>query len=234
MSDTSLARRRTFEYLSIMEIFRDLTAEELQQLDQALAAVIYHRGQLIYHPDSPAERLFLLKEGEVEISRLSPEGKKLVLARLGPGSLFGEMTILGQRLHRSFAEALTDSLVCVMTRAHVEELLLSDPRIARRLLQILGTRLAEVEDQLEELAFKSVPSRLAGLLLRLANRRDWRGRQIIDGLTHQQLAELLGTYRETITTTLNSFRDRGLVEIGRKRLVLLDPKALERIAQRDG
>jgi len=63
MSDTSLARRRTFEYLSMMEIFRDLTAEELQQLDQALAAVIYHRGQLIYHPDSPAERLFLLKEG---------------------------------------------------------------------------------------------------------------------------------------------------------------------------
>jgi len=66
------------------------------------------------------------------------------------------MTILGQRLHRSFTEALTDSLVCVMTRAHVEELLLGDPRIARRLLQILGTRLAEVEDQL-----RNSPSRVS-------------------------------------------------------------------------
>ncbi|MDW8060171.1 MAG: Crp/Fnr family transcriptional regulator [Thermomicrobium sp.] len=230
MNRVQLARRKTADYLSSMTIFQDLSSREIADLERMLGAVVYRRGQAIYDPDVPAERLFLLKEREVEIFRMNADGKKLVLARLGPGSIFGEMTIIGQRLHRSFATALTDCLVCVMTRSDVERALLSDPRIARRLVEYLGTRLAEIEDQVEERAFKNVPARLAGLLLRLANRRDWRGRRVVEGLTHQQLAELLGTYRETVTATLDQFRDRGLLEIGRKRIVFLDAAGLAHLA----
>jgi CRP-like cAMP-binding protein len=218
------------EYLSMVELFWDLSPDEIEQLERATRMVTYRRGRVLYSPDEPAEVLFILKQGEVEISRITLEGKKLVLARLGPGSIFGEMAVLGQRMHRNFAEALTDCLVCVMSRSDVEELLLGDPRITRRLVHMLGSRLAEVEDRLEELAFKGVPARLAGLLLRLASDTDWRGRRVLHGLTHQQLAELLGTYRETVTATLNQFRDQGLVEIGRRRVTLLDPARLEAIA----
>lgn len=218
------------EYLSMVELFQDLAPEEIQRLEHVTGLVEYRRGHVVYSPDDPAERLFILKRGEVEVSRMTPDGKKLVLARLGPGAVFGEMTVLGQRLHRSFAEAVSDCLVCVMSRSDVERLLLGDPRIARRLVQMLGTRLAQIENQLEEFAFKSLSARLAGLLLRLATDTDWRGRRVLNGLTHQQLAELLGTYRETVTATLNQFRDQGLVEIGRRRIVLLDPAALERVA----
>lgn len=220
------------EYLSMVTLFQDLAPEEIERLEQATALLTYRRGQVLYSPEDPAEVLFILKRGEVEISRITLEGKKLVLARLGPGSIFGEMLVLGQRMHRNFAEAVTDCLVCVMTRSDVEKLLLSDPRITRRLVHMLGSRLAEVEDQLEELAFKGVPARLAGLLLRLASETDWRGRRVLHGLTHQQLAELLGTYRETVTATLNQFRDQGLIEIGRRRVTLLNPAGLEAIATR--
>jgi len=218
------------EYLSMVELFWDLSPDEIEQLERATRMVTYRRGRVLYSPDEPAEVLFILKQGEVEISRITLEGKKLVLARLGPGSIFGEMAVLGQRMHRNFAEALTDCLVCVMSRSDVEELLLGDPRITRRLVHMLGSRLAEVEDRLEELAFKGVPARLASLLLRLASDTDWRGRRVLHGLTHQQLAELLGTYRETVTATLNQFRDQGLVEIGRRRVTLLDLARLEAIA----
>lgn len=218
------------EYLSMVELFWDLSPEEIEQLERATRMVTYQRGRVLYSPDEPAEVLFILKRGEVEISRITLEGKKLVLARVGPGSIFGEMAVLGQRMHRNFAEALTDCLVCVMSRSDVEKLLLGDPRITRRLVHMLGSRIAEVEDRLEELAFKGLSARLASLLLRLASDTDWRGRRVLHGLTHQQLAELLGTYRETVTATLNQFRDQGLVEIGRRRVTLLDPARLEAIA----
>ena len=218
------------EYLSMVELFWDLSPEEIEQLERATRMVTYQRGRVLYSPDEPAEVLFILKRGEVEISRITLEGKKLVLARVGPGSIFGEMAVLGQRMHRNFAEALTDCLVCVMSRSDVEKLLLGDPRITRRLVHMLGSRIAEIEDRLEELAFKGLSARLASLLLRLASDTDWRGRRVLHGLTHQQLAELLGTYRETVTATLNQFRDQGLVEIGRRRVTLLDPARLEAIA----
>ncbi|MGH9175916.1 MAG: Crp/Fnr family transcriptional regulator, partial [Vicinamibacterales bacterium] len=108
----------------------------------------------------------------------------------------------------------------------------SDPRVAIRLMQSLSERLIRSEERLEEMAFKGVPSRLASLLLRLTTETDWRGRPILAGLTHQQLAELTGTTRETITLTLNSFKAEGLIEIARKRITLLDRDHLRTIAER--
>lgn len=218
-------------YLSTVEIFQDLTPKEMAHLEQITAMVTTERGRVFYNPAEPAEVLFILKQGEVAISRVSTEGKKLTVARLGPGSVFGEMSIVGQRLHESFAEALSDCLICVMSRRDVEELLLADPRIAMRLVKALGDRLTEAEARLEEMAFKTVPARLASLLLRLASETDWRGRRVVQGLTHQQLAELVGTYRETATTTLNQFRADGLIDIGRRKIILLDPEGLEAIAE---
>ncbi|MFW6098178.1 MAG: Crp/Fnr family transcriptional regulator, partial [Chloroflexota bacterium] len=94
-------------------------------------------------------------------------------------------------------------------------------------VEALGNRLVETERQLEEVAFKSIPARLAGQLLRLA---DEAGGNEVTGYTHQDLAEMLGTYRETITQTLNEFRTTGLVRIGRKKVVLLDEDALKKLS----
>jgi CRP/FNR family transcriptional regulator, cyclic AMP receptor protein len=218
-------------YLSMIEIFQDLSQSEMNHLEEVTAMVTTPKGRVFYNPYEAAEVLFILKRGEVEISRISPEGKKLVVSRLGAGSIFGEMGVLGQRMQETYAEALTECLICVMSRGDVEHLLLKDPRIAMRLAQSLGNRLAEAEARLEEMAFKSVPARLAGLILRLAEDSDWRGRRVVTGLTHQQLAELVGSYRETVTLTLNQFRNEGIIDIGRRRIVILDEVKLDAIAQ---
>ena len=100
-----------------------------------------------------------------------------------------------------------------------------------RLVKALGERLSRAETRLEEMAFRPVPARLASQVVPLRTESVWRGRPVVQGLTHQQLAELIGTYRETATTISGQFSDDGLVEIGRRRIVLLDLPGLEAIAE---
>jgi CRP/FNR family transcriptional regulator, cyclic AMP receptor protein len=227
----SSERSNKLAYLSMVEIFQDLSRPEIEYIDQMTAMVTTPKGRVFYNPADSSEVLFILKKGDVSIYRINPDGKKLVTAQLGSGSIFGEMSVLGQRMQETYAEATSDCLICVMSRADVEQLLLKNPRIAMRLAQSLGNRLAEAEARLEDMAFKSVPGRLAGLLLRLADDTDWRGRNVVSGLTHQQLAELVGSYRETVTLTLNDFRAAGYVDIGRRKVVILNETELSRIAE---
>jgi CRP/FNR family cyclic AMP-dependent transcriptional regulator len=217
-------------YLSSVEIFQDLPPTEMKHLEEVTSMVTAPSGRVFFNPAESAEVLFILKKGEVAISRISPDGKKLILTTLGSGTIFGEMAIIGQRMHETFAEALTECVICVMSRRDVEDLLLADPRIAVRLVKALGERLTQAEARLEEMAFRPVPARLASLLVRLGTETDWRGRPIVQGLTHQQIAELVGTYRETATTILGQFRTDGLIEIGRRRIILLDIQGLQTIA----
>jgi CRP/FNR family transcriptional regulator, cyclic AMP receptor protein len=219
------------QYLSMVEIFQDLAPADMEHLEQVTAMVTCERGRVFYNPDEPAEVLFILKRGEVAISRISPDGRKLTIDTLGPGSIFGEMSVVGQRMYDHYAEALTECVICVMSRLDVEELLIADPRVSVRLIQALGERLARAEARIEEMAFKGVQSRVASLLLRLALDTDWRGRPVLAGLTHQQLAELTGATRETVTVTLNQFRESGLVEIARKKVTLMDRAGLQEIAE---
>ena len=186
------------------------------------------RGRVFYQPEDVSEVLFLIKQGRVQLYRISQEGKKLVIATLGPGTLFGEMALLGQQMHNAFAEAMDDSVILVMSRADLERLILNKPILGLRMLEITGRRFSDAEGRLEDMAFKGIPARLASLLIRLAAERNSTD---IVGLTHQDLAETIGTYRETATQVLNDMKAAGLIEIGRKRIAILDRERLTELAQ---
>ncbi|MCB0010776.1 MAG: Crp/Fnr family transcriptional regulator [Anaerolineales bacterium] len=216
-------------YLSTMDLFQDLNQDDLMLMERQLTMASCQRGKIFYMPDDTGQVLFLLKRGRVQLYRISPGGKKLVVATLGPGAIFGEMALVGQQMHRTFAESVDDCLICVMSRADVERLVREKPKVALRFLESMGERIAQMERRLEELAFKSIPARLAGLLLRLAD--DQGSGTEVDGYTHQDLGEMLGTYRETTTQVLNDFKADGLIEIGRKRIRLLDTRGLAAVAE---
>ncbi len=216
-------------YLSNIEIFQDLSQGELEEMDRQITMSSCEPGRIFYMPEETGEVLFLLKKGRVQLYRISPNGKKLVVATLGPGAIFGEMSLVGQGMHNTFAEAADECLLCVMSRADVERLMRDKPQVAFRFVEALGERMTTLESQLEEIAFKSIPARLASLLLRLAEEQG--AGAIVSGYTHQDLGEVLGTYRETITQTLNDFKADGLVEISRKRVELLDVDGLETLAE---
>lgn len=214
-------------YLSDVDLFRDLSDRDMTELDRMTTITSVPRGRVFYQPEDVGEVLFLVKSGQVQLYRISPEGKKLVIATLGSGTLFGEMALLGQQMHNAFAEALDDCLILVMSRADLERLILNKPVVGLRMLEITGRRLNDAEARLEDMAFKGIPARLASLLLRLSAERN---SQDILGLTHQDLAETIGTYRETATQVLNDMKAQGLIEIGRKRITIKDADRLAVVA----
>ena len=216
-------------YLSNIEIFQDLSTSELAEMDRQLTMSSCEPGKMFYMPEDSGEVLFLLKKGRVQLYRISPNGKKLVVSTLGPGTMFGEMSLVGQGMHNTFAESVDECLLCVMSRADVERLMREKPQVAFRFVEALGDRVTSLESRLEEIAFKSIPARLASLLLRLADEQG-DGSEV-KGYTHQDLGEMLGTYRETITQTLNDFKAQGLVDISRKRVILLDRESLEYLVE---
>lgn len=220
-------RSEKIGYLQMVDIFQDLTEAEVEEIDRATTMTSCRRGRILYMPEDTSEVLFLLKQGKVQLYRISPDGKKLVIATVGPGSVFGEMALIGQGMHNTFAEAIEDCVLCVMSRDDVERLLVTKPSVALRIFEVLGRRLKDAEWRLEEIAFKGIPARLASLLLQLA---DEQGADTIMGLTHQDLGEQIGTYRETTTQTLNTFKSEGLIDIGRKRITILNREGLQNIA----
>jgi CRP/FNR family cyclic AMP-dependent transcriptional regulator len=215
-------------YLRMVDIFQDLSEAEIAEIDRATTLSTCRKGKIFYMPEDTSEVLFLLRQGRVQLYRISPDGKKLVIGTVGPGAVFGEMALIGQGMHNSFAEAIEDCVLCIMNRDDVERLLATKPRVALRIFETLGRRLKEAEARLEEIGFRGIPARLASLILQLA---DQQGSDTITGLTHQDLGEQIGTYRETTTQTLSTFKSQGLIDIGRKRITILDRKALQRIAQ---
>ncbi|MCH7587160.1 MAG: Crp/Fnr family transcriptional regulator [Chloroflexi bacterium] len=215
--------------LSEIEIFQDLTRQEMEEMDRTTTMSSCESGRVFYGPDETGEVLFLLKKGKVQLYRLSPEGKKLVVAVLEQGAIFGEMSIIGQGMQNTFAEAIEDCTLCVMSQLDVEQLLVSKPQVGVRILQAMARRLREAEIKLEELAFKSIPARLASLLLKLSLNN--MNNSAVKGYTHQDLAEMVGTYRETTTQTLNHFKNQGWIDIERKKIKILDRPALKQLTE---
>ncbi|HUE80606.1 MAG TPA: Crp/Fnr family transcriptional regulator, partial [Pyrinomonadaceae bacterium] len=222
LDESALGRK--IGYLSVMELFRDFTPEEMQEIDRVTRMQTCTTGRVFYSPEETGEVLFILKKGAVQIYRMSPEGRKLVIANLPPYSFFGEMSCIGQGMYDTFAEATEESLICTMSRADVERLLLSKPKVALRILEAVGKRVVDAERQLEELAFKGLIPRIAALLLREADGDE------VQGLSHQDIAERLGVYRETATSALNELKTAGIIEIGRKRIKITARQRLERAA----
>jgi CRP/FNR family cyclic AMP-dependent transcriptional regulator len=214
---------RKLRYLKGTELFRDFTRAQLEPFHHTIRMETCRAGHVFYRPGETGEVMFLLKEGGAQLYRLAADGRKFVFADVPPSSIFGEMACIGQAMYECFAEATSDSVICTLTRADVQRLIVAYPQFAVRLIETMGRRMVEAERQLEELAFKTVVPRLAAFL-----RREARA-GIVDGWSHQEIGERLGIYRETATFALNELKAAGIIEIGRRRICVLDDARLAEV-----
>jgi CRP-like cAMP-binding protein len=199
--------------------------EDDAEFKQAITAHSFRAGQMVAEPDVLGRNLFTLMKGRVQLIHEGPNGRRLALATLGPGSMFGEAALLGATDPYVKAVALTDCVLWMVPAPQAQALALRYPVLSWGLLQTVGQRLAQVENRMEEVAYKRLPERLASLLLELAN-----GGKAIRGTSHQSLANMLGTYRETISAILRNFKDEGLVELGYRKIELRDLRGLRAAA----
>jgi len=210
------------------DLFRGLGPDEMGDIAERLPMATCRIGQVIYEPGETGEALFILKSGHIRLYRIAPDGRKLVLATLGPGTAFGDMSVLGQSMIGSFAEATEDCTICIMSRVDIEQIILEHPRVAIRMVELLSSRLRDVENRLEQMAFAPVPTRLARLLLDLEQDGE------VAGHSHQDLAEMIGTSRETVSRALVDFKTEGWVGIDRRCIRIMDRAALGDVAESGG
>ncbi|RME80221.1 MAG: Crp/Fnr family transcriptional regulator [Caldilineae bacterium] len=218
-----------WQLLANLDLFRALSNRELAQLARSMTLTSAPKGKIFYHMEEKGEILYLVNSGRVQLYRISSEGKKLVLATLGGGAMFGEDVMWGEGRYHSEAQALTDCTLFLIHRHDLRRIIYRYPQIGWELLRVTHDRLKETESRLEEMAFKSVTSRVAATLLRQANGSGDEVR-----LTHQDLAEMTGTYRETTTLVLNELKSHGLIRLGRRRIRILNYEGLKSVAERAG
>jgi CRP/FNR family cyclic AMP-dependent transcriptional regulator len=220
-------------YLKKFNIFKEFDPEEMESLVHITHMGKVQAGQPLFLPDDPSDKVFLLKEGRVKISKVSEDGKELTLAILEHGEIFGELALVDEGPRGTIAETLEDTFICVIGRQDFEKLLETKPNLALNVTKLIGLRRKAIEAKVEDLVFRDVSSRLAKLLLELA---DTYGTQVSNGmridvkLTHQELANLIGSTRETTTATLNELKRLGFIEMEKRRLIVVDQSGLEAVA----
>jgi CRP/FNR family cyclic AMP-dependent transcriptional regulator len=219
------AQRIKLAYLGEADLFRGLNDEDMAEIERSTSMTTTPRGTVFFTPDDTTEVLFIVKKGRVNLYRVTEEGKKLVTATIEPGSVFGEMSLIGQGMHGTFAEAADECTLCVMSRTDVERLIRDHPEVSVSLLEVMAKRLSDAEERLADVAYKSVPARIATTLLRLAGDDNEPVR-----LSHQDIADMVGTYRETTTRILNELRVEGLIELRRMQISIVDVEGLREVA----
>jgi CRP-like cAMP-binding protein len=186
------------------------TINNLQRASFKPGKVIERRGTALYY----------LKSGAATIFRIAKNGNRFDVKRVGPGTVFGDEPLLGQSMLGAQAEAIEPSTVIFLTPGDIRKLLAS-PDIGLNVLQQIGPKLVEEERKQEQSAFQPVTSRLSALLLRLKD-----SSHQVTGYTHQDLADMLGVYRETVTNALAELKADKMIKIARKRITLSNLDAL--------
>ncbi len=197
------------------------------------------RGELIYTPLDPADCVYVVKSGRVKIVRTNASGSESIVGIRNPGDVFGELTWMIPNARRvTSAIALDPGEVCRLDAGVFERRLQSDSVLAASFARGIAQRLSAVERELTELAGKSVPGRLVDVLGRLASEHgeiaDDGTVRIALSLTHKDLADLIGTSRETLTKELSVLADVGLLRVQQRTIVLLQPRAFPFAFRREG
>ena len=225
-------------YFQQVPMLAALPEDTLKRLERIAEQRQYRRRQIVHFADQPGDYLYLLCTGRVKIARVSERGRELTLYLLEDGALFGESGLLGaDEPYELVAETLEDSLIVVFRRVDIIAALEQSLAATRELLKIVSARRTLAENQVADLVFLEVPKRLAKLLLRLyegQGGRNGRAGQTLRGkMTHQELANVIGSTRETTTLILNDFKRQGLIDFLGRKILITDRPGLEKLVVSD-
>jgi CRP-like cAMP-binding protein len=202
-----------------------------------LAGALDHRrvvrGHVIFTEGETGDRLFLVTEGKVKISRTAADGRENLLAVLGPGEMFGELSLFDPGPRTATATTVTEADLASLDHDDLRPLLLQRPEVALQLLQALAQRLRRTNEAMADLVFTDVPGRVSKALLDLAQRfgtPEGDTVRVTHDLTQEELAQLVGASRETVNKALSDFAGRGWIRLDGRSVLLLDPERLARRA----
>ena len=236
LSEVSMVAQRRVSGLQKSELFEALSSGEMARLLGVVEQLDLPRHHQIFGPGSPNQSIFFIERGSVRVTRPSPDGKSFVImSLLGPGDLLGDIA-WAEDTHDCSAETLEDCRIYQLARRDFDGLVKDNPAFALSLIHVLAIRLKQAQSRIEDLVFRQVPSRVAKLFMNLAENH---GKVTPYGivldlpLTHQEIADIVGSSRVTVTQVLNRFRAMKWVAVKSKRVTIQNLDALEELIAND-
>lgn len=219
--------------LTGLPLFASLDGESAESLRAAMNTEHVRRGQVLFREDDEGDRLYVVLDGKVKIYRRSVDGRENMLAVLGAGDMFGELSLFDPRPRTASAAAVTDATLLSLAHDDLRPWLTERPGVAAHLLRALAQRLRRTNDAMADLVFSDVPGRVAKVLLDFAERfgsPTEEGVQVTHDLTQEELAQLVGASRETVNKALSDFAGRGWIRVQGRTVMVLDAERLSRRA----
>jgi len=213
-------------------LFAALDDESANALMKSMTTSRLERGDVLFREGDQGNRLYVIGEGKIKLGLTSVDGRENLLAILGPGEMFGELSLFDPGPRTATATAVAETQLIELGHDDLNTFLAGRPAVATSMLAALARRLRRTNDSLADLVFTDVPGRVAKALLDLSNRF---GRPAEDGilvahdLTQEEIAQLVGASRETVNKALADFASRGWIKLEARAVVLMD---VERIRGR--
>jgi CRP-like cAMP-binding protein len=220
--------------LARTELFRGLETEALAAVDASASARRIAAGEDVLKQGDAAESVYVVVVGRLRVTQTTAEGQQVIIRYLGPGELVGYATLSGGGTHPGTATAVEDTHLLGWSAATIRNLLGRYPAVATNALAVLGARYREMQLRVREAATERVEQRIAHTVLRLAEhagRHRPNGIEIAFPVSRQDLAEMAGTTLHTVSRTLSGWEEKGIVDIGRRRVVVCKPERLTAIAE---
>lgn len=216
------------DFLRNVSLFESLDQQELEALSDVTFTRTFSKDNVIILAEEEGDTLFILKKGQVKVSIVSEGGREVILSLLGPGSVFGELSLLDGKPRSANVVATEETDLLMLRRADFLQLIYKTPQIATALLAELATRMRKTDRQIEGLALLDVTSRISDTLLQLATEQ---GAETADGVTiesrptHQELANMSGTTRETVSRVLKRLEAQGYINRNGRKITILREEA---------
>lgn len=218
------------EVLKKVPLFASLPEAELAVFAEVVRERSYPKGSVILFEDDQGDALYLVAAGQVKVVLIGEDGREVILSVLGEGTFFGEMALIDDEPRSAHVIAMEDSAVLLLRREDFQARLRTSPEVAISLLRELSRRLRRADEKIGSLVLLDVNGRVADLLLRLAAEEG--GDRITRRITHHVIAQMIGSSRETVSRTMRDFVERGVIQVSRKDITLLNRPSLEAAARR--
>jgi CRP/FNR family transcriptional regulator/CRP/FNR family cyclic AMP-dependent transcriptional regulator len=220
---------KKYGFLEGIRIFSGLNSRELQRIGKKFKLRTVDPNELILMAEEAGNTFFVIASGKVKISVLSKEGKEVIFSTLEKGDFFGEMSLLDGKKRSADVSAVERSELYVLSREDFLAILEESPKIAIKIMEELAKRMRRADQQIKSLALLDVYGRVAGTLIQLAEDRGKKvkeGTVISDRPNHQEMANMAGTSRETVTRVLGDLKLQGFIDIDEKNILILNEKRL--------
>ena len=213
------------QFLRRVPIFGALNEDCLQRVAAIMIEKSYSRKSIVFHEGDHGDTLYIIKGGRIKIAKVAIDGREKTLTILQPGDFFGEMAIFDNMPRSATAEAIdNDVRLFGLNKKDFERLIHEYPSIALRIMKDLTRRIRQINQQVEDLAFKDVHGRVSSTLHQLLETEEQISGQTLSRLrmTHQDLANMVGSSRETVTRALNRLQNEGIIAISHQQIQILD------------